>query len=63
MNFMESLKKDWDIEGKSFQGKLCPLRQKEINSKNYFGPCYGEKCGLWDSSKERCGISAIAITV
>lgn len=45
MDYRELLMRDWDIKGEIFPDKkLCPLRQKSINSKNYFGPCYGEKC-------------------
>jgi hypothetical protein len=43
MDSLELLRRDWDSEGKAFPDKkLCPLRQRSVNDRNYFGPCYGE---------------------
>jgi hypothetical protein len=62
MDSLELLRRDWDSEGKAFPDKkLCPLRQRSVNDRNYFGPCYGEKCAWWDSSEGRCGVSVVSV--
>lgn len=48
----------WDAEA-PFCGRVCPLRQGGFNGRDYFGPCYKEKCGFWDSGTGRCGVAVV----
>lgn len=55
--FLKSLRSEWDIEAETVEGKVCPLRRKQINGKEYFGPCYQAKCAMWDETNGRCNAS------
>lgn len=50
----------WDAEA-PFCDRVCPLRQGGFNGRDYFGPCYKEKCGFWDSGAGRCGVAVVFV--